>query len=231
LVAAADGIVRLRGDGAGSEDAGCLVGLVRLCGVPVVVVGHERPPGQRGAALGAAGHRKARRGMALAEELGVPLVTVIDMSGAAMTPADEEGGLATEIARCLAKLTGLRTPTLAVLLGEGSGGGAIALLPCDRVLAVAHAWLAPIAPEGASSILFRSAARAPELARTSGIAVHDLQRLGIVDVVMGGSGDRIDAAQGWRLCWPRSCGSSWRLTGPRCVRIGTDVTGRSGTPW
>lgn len=195
LATAADGIVRLRGDGAGSEDAGCLVGLARLCGVPVVVVGHERPPGQRGAGLGAAGHRKARRGMVLAEELGVPLVTVIDTAGAAMTSADEEGGLAAEIARCLATLIGLRTPTMAVLLGEGSGAGAIALLPCDRVVADAHAWLAPIAPEGASSILFRSVDRAPELARSLGIAVSDLERFGIVDVVVGGDGT--DAAQRW----------------------------------
>jgi acetyl-CoA carboxylase carboxyl transferase beta subunit len=197
LATATDGIVRLRGDGTGAEDTGCLVGLARLCGVPVVVVGHERPPGQRGAGLGAAGHRKARRGMALAEELGVPLVTVIDTAGAAMTPADEEGGLAIEVARCLATLIGLRTPTLAVLLGEGSGAGAIALLPCDRVLADAHAWLAPVAPEGASSILFRSVERAPELARTLGIAVHDLQRFGIVDAVMSGPAEGTDAVQGW----------------------------------
>jgi acetyl-CoA carboxylase carboxyl transferase subunit beta len=198
LAAAADGVVRLRGDGGGSEDAGCLVALTRLCGVPVVIVGHERPPGQRGASLGAAGHRKARRGMALAEELGVPLVTIIDTAGAAMTRADEESGLAAEIARCLATLTGLRTPTLSLLLGEGSGGGAIALLPCDRVLAVEHAWLAPIAPEGASSILFRSRDQAPDLARKLGVGVGDLRRSGLVDVVMASpSSEGASAAQAW----------------------------------
>lgn len=176
LKAASDGIVPLRGDGTGTDDAGCLVAIARLCGVRVVVIGHDRPPGRRGASLGAAGHRKARRGMALAEELGIPLVTIIDTAGAGMTTADEEGGLAAEIARCLATLAGLRSPTLSVLLGEGTGGGALAFLPCDRVLAVEHAWLAPISPEGAATILFRTPDRAADVAGKQGISVADLRR-------------------------------------------------------
>jgi acetyl-CoA carboxylase carboxyl transferase subunit beta len=132
--------------------------------VPVIVIGHDRPAGVRGARLDAAGYRKARLGMELAQELALPLVTVIDTAGAKLTAHAEEGGLAREIARCLATMTGLAAPTLSLLLGEGSGGGALALLPADRVIAAQHAWLAPISPEGASAILYRSPDHAPELA-------------------------------------------------------------------
>jgi acyl-CoA carboxylase subunit beta len=184
LALCAEAVTPLRGDDAGADDPGCLVTLVRICGVPAVVVGHDRQQGRRGARLGAVGYRKARRGMLLAEELGLPLVTVIDTEGAQMSVAAEEGGLAREIARCLATLSSLRVPTLSLLLGEGSGGGAIAFLPADRIIAAEHAWLAPIAPEGASSILFRTTERAPDLAVAQGIASTDLRRLGIVDVVV-----------------------------------------------
>lgn len=174
----------LRGDGAGTDDPGCLAALARVCGVGVVVVGHDRPAGQRGAQLGAAGYRKAQRAMRLAEELALPLVTVIDTPGARITPQDEEQGLASEIAGCLATMTGLSTPTLSLLLGEGAGGGALAFLPADRVVAAEHAWLAPIAPEGASAILHRTTGRAAELASAQATSSTDLRRLGIVDVVI-----------------------------------------------
>ena len=177
-------LVEVRGDGAGEDDAGCRVGVARMCGVTAVVVAQDRPPGQRGAALGAAGYRKARRGMLLAEALDLPLVTIIDTAGAAMTAHDEEGGLAAAIAACLAELSAVQVPTLSVLLGEGAGGGAIALLPADRVVAAEHAWLSPIAPEGASIILHRTPERAPEVAAAQAIASIDLRRLGIVDVVV-----------------------------------------------
>jgi acyl-CoA carboxylase subunit beta len=182
LVAGA--LTELRGDGAGTDDRGCVAALARICGVGAVVVAQDRRPGERGARLGAAGYRKARRAMGIAEELGLPLVTVVDTEGARMTPEDEEGGLAAEIAGCLADLTGLRVPTLSVLLGEGAGGGALALLPADRVLAAEHSWLSPIAPEGASAILHRSTEHAPDLARAQATSAADLRRLGIVDVIV-----------------------------------------------
>lgn len=175
----------LRGDGQGDDDPGCVVALVRLCGFPVVLVGQDRPPGRRGASLGSCGYRKAHRAMELADELGLPLVTVIDTSGAAMT----EDGVAAEIARCLATMTALRVPTVAVLLGEGSGAGAIALLPADRVVAVEGGWLSPIAPEGASEILYRTTGRAIELARAQAITSTALRRLGVVDTVIAETDD------------------------------------------
>jgi acyl-CoA carboxylase subunit beta len=184
LAVCARDVTTLRGDGAGVDDPGCFAALARVCGVGVVVVGHDRPPGLRGARLGAAGYRKARQAMELADELGLPLLTVIDTEGARISIEDEQGGLAAEIARCLATLTSVRVPTLSLLLGEGAGGGAIAFLPADRVVAAEHAWLAPIQPEGASAILHRTTANAPELASAQATSSTDLRRLGVVDIVI-----------------------------------------------
>ena len=174
----------LRGDGAGSDDPGLVALLASLTGVPAVVVGHDRQPGSRGARLSHVGYRKARRAMRLAEEFQLPFVTVIDTEGARVDAESEERGLAREIAECLAAMSALTVPTLSLLLGEGAGGGAIALLPADRVVAAEHAWLAPIAPEGASAILHRTTAHARDLAAAQAITSGDLRRRGIVDVVV-----------------------------------------------
>jgi acetyl-CoA carboxylase carboxyl transferase subunit beta len=122
--------------------------------------------------------------MRLAAELGLPLVTVIDTGGAALSKAAEEGGLAAEIARCMADLVTLDAPTVCLLLGEGAGGAALALLPADRVLSAQHAWLSPLPPEGASVILYRSVDFAPEIAQLQGVRATDLRRDGIVDRVI-----------------------------------------------
>lgn len=177
-------ITRLSGDGVGGRDDGCLAAVARVQGIPAVVIAADRRPGERGAGLTAAGYRTARRAMSLADELDLPLVTLIDTAGADISVRSEEEGLAAEVARCLAELSVLRVPTLSLLFGEGTGAGAIALLPADRVVACEHAWLSPIAPEGASEILHRTPGRAEELARSQAIASTDLRRLGIVDVVV-----------------------------------------------
>lgn len=187
LVRWASDVTLLTGDGAGGDDRGCLVALCRFAGIPAVVVGADRRAPHRGASLGAQGYRKARRGMELAGELGLPLVTLIDTQGAQANAWSEEGGLAREIGRCLMALSQLPVPTVSVLLGEGSGGGAIALLPADWTLAAQDAWLAPIAPEGAAAILFRTTDEAPRLAAMQAITASQLQRHGIVDEVVAGS--------------------------------------------
>jgi acetyl-CoA carboxylase carboxyl transferase subunit beta len=129
--------------------------------------------------------------MRLAAEFGLPLVTVIDTPGAALSVAAEQGGLAGEIARSLADLVALTVPTVSVLLGQGTGGAALALLPADRVLAARHAWLAPLPPEGAAAILYRDPTRAAEVAATQGVRAGDLYRAGAVDHVVP---ERPDAA-------------------------------------
>jgi acetyl-CoA carboxylase carboxyl transferase subunit beta len=110
-------------------------------------------------------------------------------------PRGEEGGLAGEIARCLADLVLLRAPTLCLLLGQGAGGGALALLPADRVIAAQHAWLSPLPPEGASAILHRTTDHAPELAAAQGIRSLDLLRDGVVDRIVAEHPDAADEPQ------------------------------------
>jgi acetyl-CoA carboxylase carboxyl transferase subunit beta len=133
--------------------------------------------------------------MRLAEELGLPLLSVVDTPGADLSVAAEEGGLAGEIARCLADLMTLRTPTLSLLLGQGTGGGALALLPADRVVAAQHAWLAPLPPEGASAIVHRDVDHADDMARAQGVRSADLHRSGIVDVVVPEQPDAADVPE------------------------------------
>lgn len=183
----ARGVVPLHGTQSGETGTGVIVALARFGEAPAVVVGHDR----RDTPLDPAGLRAARRGLRLAAELGLPVVTVVDTPGAALSPAAEEGGLAGEIARCLADLVTLPVPTLCVLLGQGSGGGALALLPTDRVIAATHGWLAPLPPEGASTILYRTTERAPEVAAAQGIRAQDLLTRGIVDRLVA---ERPDAA-------------------------------------
>ncbi|WP_203987988.1 carboxyl transferase domain-containing protein [Sphaerisporangium rufum] len=182
-LAAAD-VTPLNGTGVGENDPGLLLALARFGGAPAVVLGQDRRRLREGPPLGPAGLRVARRGMHLASELGLPLVTVIDTAGAALSKAAEEGGLAGEIARSLADLVMLDAPTVCLLLGEGAGGAALALLPADRVLCAQHGWLSPLPPEGASAILYRTIDFAPEIAKTQGIRAADLKRDGIVDEII-----------------------------------------------
>ncbi|BBX00569.1 acetyl-CoA carboxyl transferase [Mycolicibacterium moriokaense] len=179
--------VLLSGTGRG-EDATTLLALARFGGQPAVVLGQQRV---LGGMVGPAALREARRGMALAAGLRLPLVLVIDTAGPALTVEAEQDGLAGEIARCLADLVTLDTPTVSVLLGQGSGGPALAMVPADRVLAALHGWLAPLPPEGASAIVFRDTAHAPELAEAQGIRSADLLASGIVDAIVP---ERPDAA-------------------------------------
>jgi acetyl-CoA carboxylase beta subunit len=179
--------VLLSGTGAG-EAATTLLALARFRRQPAVVLGQQRVVG---GTVGPAALREARRGMALAAGLRLPLVLIIDTAGPALSAEAEQGGLAGEIANSLADLVTLDTPTLSVLLGQGSGGPALAMVPADRVLAALHGWLAPLPPEGASAIVYRDTAHAPELAEAQGIRSADLLRSGIVDEIVA---ERPDAA-------------------------------------
>jgi len=164
-------LVLLSGTGQG-EAATTLLALARFNGQPAVVLGQQRVTGGLEVRVGPASLREARRGMALAAELRLPLVLVIDTAGPALSAEAEEGGLAGQIAQCLAELVTLETPTVSVLLGQG------------RVLAALHGWLAPLPPEGASAIVFRDTAHAAELAAAQGIRSADLLASGIVDAIV-----------------------------------------------
>jgi acetyl-CoA carboxylase alpha subunit len=172
--------VRLRGTDEGEHDGSIVVALTRLGGQPCVLVGQDRTRQSPHHQMGPAALREARRGMRLAEDLGLPLVTVIDTQGAELSRRAEEGALAGEIARCIAALTTLRVPSLAMILGQGCGGGALALLPAQVVIAAEHAWLAPLPPEGASVIAFGTVDRADEMATRQRVRAQDLLASGIV---------------------------------------------------
>ena len=188
---AATDVIPLNGTGQGESDPGLLIALARFGGSPCVFLGQDRRGQTAAHPLGPGALREARRGMRLAAELNLPLMTVIDTRGAALSVEAEEGGLAGEIARCLADLVTLDAPTLCLLLGEGTGGGALALLPADRVIAAQHAWLSPLPPEGASAIVHRDLSHAPDMARAQGVRSLDMRAAGIVDRIVA---ERPDAA-------------------------------------
>ena len=180
---AATDTLRLRGTDEGERDDTIIVALTRLDGQPCVLVGQDRERQGPGRAMGPAALRGARRAMNLAEELRLPLVTVIDTPGAELSVAAEERAVAGEIARCIATLTRMQVPTLAILLGQGCGGGALALLPARRVLAAQHAWLSPLPPEGASFIIHGDTTHAEQMA--------DRQQIRAVDLATNGTVHRI----------------------------------------
>ncbi len=192
---AASDVVPLNGTGEGEQDPGLLIALVRFGQAPCVFLGQDRRGQTADRPMGPQALREARRGFRLASELGLPLVTVIDTQGAALSPEAENGGLAGEIARCLAELVSLPAPTLCLMLGEGNGGGALALLPADRVVAAQHAWLSPLPPEGASAIVHRDLDHAPEMARRQRVRAIDLFELGVVDRIVVERPDAADEAE------------------------------------
>ncbi|MCM0621413.1 acetyl-CoA carboxylase carboxyltransferase subunit alpha/beta [Nocardioides bruguierae] len=177
-------VVPLNGTQAGESEEALLTVLASLGGTTCVVLGQDRRAQMADRPLGPAALRSARRGMQIAQQLHKPLVCVIDTPGADLSADAEEGALASEIARCLADMVQLTVPTVSVLLGEGCGGGALALLPARRVVAAGNAWLSPLPPEGASTILFRTPDRAPEMARRQQVRAVDLAEAGVVHAVV-----------------------------------------------
>ena len=181
---AADDVLPLNGSRSGETGDALLLALTSFSGTPFILVGQDRRAQSEQRLLGPAALRSARRGMRIAQELRLPLVCVIDTPGADLSAAAEEGALAGEIARCLAEMVELTVPTVSILLGEGTGGGALALLPARRVIAAGNAWLSPLPPEGASAIMHGSAEFAPQMARRQRVRAVDLLADGTVHAVV-----------------------------------------------
>jgi acetyl-CoA carboxylase beta subunit len=173
--------VRLSGTQEGERESSVLLALTRLDGQPCVLVGQDRSRQAPGHAMGPAGLREARRGMRLAEELRLPLVTIIDTPGADLSPNAERKALAGEIARCTSELVSMTVPSVSVLLGQGCGGGALSLFPAQVRLAAEHSWLSPLPPEGASAILYGETSRAAEMAEAQRISARHLLSIGAID--------------------------------------------------
>jgi acetyl-CoA carboxylase carboxyl transferase subunit beta len=180
---ASDETLPLSGTGQGENAKSSVIALARIGGHGVVVVGMDRRV-QEDAPLGPGALRQARRGMTLAADLGLPLITIVDTPGAALSKEAEEGGLAGEIARCLSQMLDLPVPTIAVIMGQGTGGGALALAAADRTLIARHGWLAPLPPEGASMIRHGDTKHARPMATEQRVRASDLYTDGIVDEVI-----------------------------------------------
>jgi acetyl-CoA carboxylase carboxyl transferase subunit beta len=181
---AADDVLPLSGTQSGEAGHALILALTSFSGTSCVLVGQDRLAQSRRRPLGPAALRSARRGMRIAQELRLPLVCVIDTPGADLSAAAEEGALSGEIARCLTEMVQLTVPSVSILLGEGTGGGALALLPARRVIAAGNAWLAPLPPEGASAILYGRGDRAQEAAARQRVTAADLLADGTVHAIV-----------------------------------------------
>ena len=179
--------VELHGDRAFGDDPAIVCGLGEVAGRGVVFVGLERGHGdasRRGGQALPEGYRKALRALRLAERFGCPVVTFIDTPGAYLGIESEARGLASALSECLAEMSILPVPVVTIIIGEGGSGGALALGVGDRILMQEHAIYSVIAPEGAAAILFRDAARAPEVAEALKLTAHDCVRLGVADTLV-----------------------------------------------
>lgn len=185
-----DEFVELHGDRSFRDDPAIVGGPARLDGRPVMVIGHEKGTDTEsnihrnfGSPL-PEGFRKAQRLMRLAERLGMPVVTFLDTAGAFPGPAAEERGQAEAIASSIRLMTGLRVPIVAVIVGEGGSGGALAIGVGDEVLALENAVYSVISPEGCAAILWRSPDAAPVAAAAMRMTAAEQHELGVIDGVI-----------------------------------------------
>ena len=183
-----DKFQELHGDRTFRDDPAIIGGIAELAGVgPVVVVGQQRGADTEENILRnfgmpyPEGYRKAIRLYRLAEKFHLPLVTFIDTPGAYPGPEAEERGQAEAIAKSIQTMCNLQTPIVAIVVGEGGSGGALALGVGDVVLALQNAIYSVISPEGCAAILWRSATEAERAAGALKLAAPDLLTLGIVD--------------------------------------------------
>jgi acetyl-CoA carboxylase carboxyl transferase subunit alpha len=181
-----DDFMPLAGDRAFADDKAIIGGFARFEGRPIVVIGHAK--GEDTASrlthnFGMAkpeGYRKAIRLMDLADRFGLPVITLVDTPGAFPGIDAEARGQAEAIARSTEKCLSLGVPMIAVIVGEGGSGGAIAVAAANRVLMFEHAVYSVISPEGCASILWRGADRAPDAAEAMKLTAMDLLRLGVI---------------------------------------------------
>jgi len=178
------------GDRKFGDDEAIVGGFGRFRGESVCVIGHEKGSTTEGRLkhnFGMArpeGYRKAVRLMDMADRFDIPIIALVDTAGAYPGIGAEERGQAEAIARSTEASLNLGVPNVAVIVGEGGSGGAIALATANRVLMLEHAIYSVISPEGAASILWRDTARAQDAATSMKITADDMMRLGIIDEIV-----------------------------------------------
>jgi acetyl-CoA carboxylase carboxyl transferase subunit alpha len=186
----ADDFVPLAGDRSFGDDPAIIGGFARIDGRRVMLIGHEKGDDTASRLkhnFGMAkpeGYRKAIRLMRLANQFGLPVVTLVDTPGAFPGVEAEERGQAEAIARSTEECLALGVPIVSVIVGEGGSGGAVAIASANRVLMFEHAVYSVISPEGCASILWRTADKAAEAAEAMKITAADLQALGVVDRII-----------------------------------------------
>jgi acetyl-CoA carboxylase carboxyl transferase subunit alpha len=190
LAGIADDFVPLAGDRSFADDPAIIGGLARIAGRKVMLIGHEKGDDTASRLkhnFGMAkpeGYRKAIRLMRLADRFGLPVVTLVDTPGAFPGVEAEERGQAEAIARSTEECLALGVPIVAVIVGEGGSGGAVAIATANRVLMFEHAVYSVISPEGCASILWRTADKAADAAEAMKITAADLHALGVVDRIV-----------------------------------------------
>ncbi len=180
----------LAGDRVFGDDAAIVAGIGRFKGQPVAVIGQEKGNDTKSRLhhnFGMArpeGYRKAVRIMDLAERFAIPVITLVDTTGAYPGIGAEERGQAEAIARSTEACLALGVPNVSLVIGEGGSGGAIALATANTVLMLEHAIYSVISPEGAASILWRDSTRAQDAAANMKITAQDLLKLGVIDAIV-----------------------------------------------
>jgi len=180
----------LAGDRAFGDDQAIIGGLARLHGRRVMVIGHEKGDDTQSRirhnfGMGKPeGYRKAIRLMELADRFGIPVVSLVDTSGAFPGIQAEERGQAEAIARSTEACLALGVPMIACIVGEGGSGGAVALAAADRLLMFQYAVYSVISPEGCASILWRTGDKAADAAQAMKMTADDLKSLRIIDRIV-----------------------------------------------
>ena len=182
--------IPLAGDRKFGDDAAIVGGFGRFHGESVCIIGHEKGADTESRLkhnFGMArpeGYRKAVRLMEMADRFDIPVISLVDTAGAYPGIGAEERGQAEAIARSTDTCLALGVPNIAVILGEGGSGGAIAIATANRILMLEHAIYSVISPEGAASILWRDTAKAQEAATSMKITAQDMVRFGVIDTVV-----------------------------------------------
>jgi len=182
--------VEMHGDRSFADDPAIVCGMAKLDGMPLIVIGHQKGRTTKDRVYrnfgqpNPEGYRKALRIMEFAEKFKRPVLTFIDTPGAYPGIGAEERGQGEAIARNLLVMSRLKTPILAVVIGEGGSGGALALGVADRVIMLEHATYSVISPEGCAAILWNNGAKASEAAELLKITAQDLFQMKVIDEVV-----------------------------------------------
>ena len=226
------------GDRYFAEDMAIIGGVGRFRGRSVVIIGHEKGSDTETRLkhnFGMArpeGYRKTVRLMKLAEKFGMPIITFVDTAGAYPGIGAEERGQAEAIARSIDGCLAVTVPIIAIVIGEGGSGGAVAIATANKVLMLEHSIYTVASPEAAASILWRDSARAQDAATNMKITAQDLSQMGIIDHIIS---EPVAVPTATR---PRSCGSPETCWSGLCASLtaclGRKFAGRGTTnslPW